>query len=53
LLSAIPIFNSILAVAAGMYGIGLVTFLFWSFLGKIGRNWLLILLVYQGYQRLS
>ena len=51
LLSAVPGLATVLTVGAGMFGIKLVPFLLWVSLSKVGRNWLIALLLYGGYQR--
>ena len=51
LLSAVPGLATLLTVGAGMFGIGLIPFLFWVSISKVARNWLIALLLYGGYQR--
>ena len=52
LLTALPVLGSLLSVGAGVYGVRLVPFLIWVSLAKVGRNWLIALALYAGYQRL-
>jgi membrane protein YqaA with SNARE-associated domain len=47
----VPGLATVLTVGAGMFGIRLIPFLFWVSLSKVGRNWLIVLLLYAGYQR--
>ena len=51
LMSAVPGLATVLTVGAGMFGIRLLPFLLWVSLSKVGRNWLIVLLLYGGYQR--
>ena len=51
LTSAVPGLATVLTVGAGMFGIRLIPFLFWVSLSKVARNWLIVLLLYGGYQR--
>ncbi len=51
LVSALPGLATVLAVGAGMFGIKPIPFLLWVSLSKLARNWLIVLLLYGGYQR--
>jgi membrane protein YqaA with SNARE-associated domain len=51
LLSSIPGLATVLTVGAGMFGIRLIPFLTWVTVSKVTRNWLIVLLLYGGYQR--
>ena len=42
--SFIPVLGMLLATAAGAVGIGMLTYVVWVFLGRMTRNWLLVLL---------
>jgi membrane protein YqaA with SNARE-associated domain len=50
-MSAVPGLATVLTVGAGMFGIKVLPFLFWVTLSKVVRNWLIVLLLYGGYQR--
>jgi membrane protein YqaA with SNARE-associated domain len=51
LMSSIPGLATVLTVGAGMFGIRLIPFLIWVTISKLTRNWLIVLLLYGGYQR--
>jgi membrane protein YqaA with SNARE-associated domain len=53
LLSAVPGLGLPLTTAAGAVGVGRTEFLVWVFIGKIVRNWLLVLFVYVGIDLLG
>jgi len=53
LLSGVPVVGIVLATAAGAFGIKRSAFLLWIFLGKVLRNWILVLLFLSGYEVLS
>lgn len=42
--SFIPVLGMLFEIAAGAVGIGLAVYVLWVFLGRILRNWLLVLL---------
>jgi membrane protein YqaA with SNARE-associated domain len=44
LISMVPVMGTMIRLGAGIYGIRLVTFLFWSFVALLLRNWVLFLL---------
>ena len=45
ILSGIPVLGAALLVAAGAFGIARLVFLFWVFLGKVLRYWVLVFIV--------
>lgn len=51
-LSAVPFLGILLSAGAGAFGIKLGTFLFWSIVTKTVRNWVILLFLYAGFQRL-
>ena len=51
--SFLPVLALIIPPAAGAYGVKLVPFLIFSFLGKIVRYWILFLIVFGGFQIFS
>mgnify|MGYP001554014711 CR=1 FL=1 len=51
LLSAVPGLATVLTVGAGMFGIKVLPFLFWVSTSKVTRTWLIVLILYGGYQR--
>jgi hypothetical protein len=53
LLSAVPVLGPPPNTAAGAVGIGRTKFLIWVFIGKLVRNWLLVLFVYVGIDLLG
>jgi membrane protein DedA with SNARE-associated domain len=48
LLSAVPGLGLPLTTGAGAVGIGRAEFVVWVFIGKLVRNWLLVLIVFLG-----
>jgi membrane protein YqaA with SNARE-associated domain len=44
LLVAVPMLGTLLSISAGMFGIPLYGFIFWTVVGKFGRNLLIVLL---------
>jgi membrane protein YqaA with SNARE-associated domain len=45
LLSAVPVLGIILTTAAGAFGVGLAAFILWVMIGKLVRNWALVVIV--------
>lgn len=50
ILSFLPILGTLIPPAAGAYGVPFRIFLFWAFLAKLLRYWLLLLFVFGGAQ---
>jgi len=51
--SFLPVLALIIPPAAGAYGVKLAPFLIFSFLGKVVRYWILLLIVFGGFQIFS
>ena len=45
LLTALPVAGIILTTAAGAFGVGLAEFVLWVMIGKLVRNWALVVVV--------
>ena len=52
-LSFVPLLGMLLEAAAGTFGIGLPAYILWVFLGRIVRNWSVLLLFDQGLRFVS
>ena len=52
LLSFVPLLAWVIPPAAGAFGIGFVPFLFFAFLAKLIRYWILFIITYGGFQLL-
>lgn len=48
LLTALPVAGTVLTTAAGAFGVGLTEFILWVLLGKLVRNWALVVILAQG-----
>jgi membrane protein YqaA with SNARE-associated domain len=53
ILSGVPGVGTVLPAAAGVFNIKRSAFLLWVFLGKMLRNWLLVLILLPGWQFLK
>lgn len=53
ILSAVPLLGLVLATVAGALGIRRAKFLLWVSIGRLVRNWLLLLLLVEAYRRVS
>ena len=45
-LSGLPLMNTLVCLGAGMHNVKVVPFLFWSIVGLLVRNWILLLFLY-------
>lgn len=52
-LSFLPILAIIIPPAAGAFGVKLAPFLIFSFLGKVVRYWIILIIAFGGFQILS
>ncbi len=49
LLSAVPALGALLTTAAGAFGVTQLSFLFWVTIAKLARNWLVVVLLREGW----
>lgn len=52
-LSGVPLVGALLQTAAGALGVGLTAYVVWVLLGRVVRNWILLLLFDQTLQMLT
>jgi membrane protein YqaA with SNARE-associated domain len=52
-LSGVPLIGALLQTAAGALGVGLIAYVVWVLLGRVVRNWILLLLFDQTLQILA
>ena len=53
LLSLVPVLAWVIPPAAGAYGVRFVPFLFFAFIAKLIRYWILFIIAYGGYQLIT
>ena len=53
LLSLVPVLAWVIPPAAGAYGVRFIPFLFFAFIAKLIRYWILFIIAYGGYQLIT
>ncbi len=51
-ISGVPIMGRILTTAAGAFGVHIVPFVIWVMIGKLLRNWLLVIIIAETVERI-
>lgn len=49
LLSGIPVLGAVLTTGAGAFGVTQLSFLFWVGIAKLARNWLVVVVLREGW----